>query len=59
MTTSKSHPVRIVADQAKPGLSRAQQQFNSLIKKIDQQKQRLGLWSETILKIQQKISVMG
>ena len=53
MTTSKSHPVRIVADQAKPGLSRAQQQFNSLIKKIDQQKQRLGQWSETIPKMQQ------
>ena len=53
MTTSKSHPVRIVADQAKPGLSRAQQQFNSLIKKIDLQKQRLGQWSETIPKMQQ------
>jgi hypothetical protein len=53
MTTSKTHPVRIVPDQAKPGLSRAQQQFNTLIKKIDQQKQRLGQWSETIPKMQQ------
>ena len=53
MANSKTHPVRIVADQAKPGLSRAQQQFNSLIKKIDQQKQRLGQWSETIPKMQQ------
>ena len=53
MPTSKTHPVRIVADQTKPGLSKAQQQFNTLIKKIDQQKQRLGLWAETIPKMQQ------
>ena len=46
MPTSKTHPVRIVADQTKPGLSKAQQQFNTLIKKIDQHKQRLGLWAE-------------
>ena len=53
MPTSKTHPVRIVADKAKPGLSKAQQQFNTLIKKIDQHKQRLGLWAETIPKMQQ------
>ncbi len=53
MPTSKTHAVRIVADKAKPGLSKAQQQFNTLIKKIDQQKQRLGQWSETIPKMQQ------
>ena len=53
MTTSKTQPVRIVADKAKPGLSKAQQQFNTLIKKIDQHKQRLGLWAETIPKMQQ------
>ena len=52
MANSKTHAVRIVADKAKPGLSRAQQQFNTLIKKIDQQKQRLGLWSETIPRMQ-------
>jgi len=52
MTNSKTHAVRIVADKAKPGLSQAQQQFNTLIKKIDQQKQRLGLWSETIPRMQ-------
>ena len=53
MTNSKTHAVRIVADKAKPGLSKAQQQFNTLIKKIDQHKQRLGLWAETIPKMQQ------
>ncbi len=53
MTYSKKHAVSIVPDQAKPGLSRAQQQFNTLIKKIDLQKRRLGLWSETIPKMQQ------
>jgi len=52
MANSKTHAVRIVADKAKPGLNRAQQQFNTLIKKIDQQKQRLGLWSETIPRMQ-------
>jgi hypothetical protein len=53
MANSKTRAVRIVADQAKPGLSRAQQQFNTLIKSIDQHKQRLGLWSETIPRMRQ------
>lgn len=53
MSNTKTHAVRIISGNEKPGLSRAQQQFNTLIKKIDQQKQRLVLWSETTPRLQQ------
>lgn len=49
MTQSKSKTVRITPKTVeKKPLSTAQKQFNSLTKKIDQQKKLLGEWKETI-----------
>jgi hypothetical protein len=45
--------VRIVAQPNQPTLSKAQKRFNSLIKKLDQQKARLSEWNESIPHIQQ------
>ncbi|MBS1212208.1 MAG: hypothetical protein H6R26_824 [Proteobacteria bacterium] len=48
-----SRAIKIVSVTGDPGLSKAQKRFNSLIKKLDQQKSRLREWSESIPHIQQ------
>jgi hypothetical protein len=53
MTSESPRAVRIVAQTGQPGLSKAQKRFNSLIKKLDQQKARLHEWTESIPHIQQ------
>jgi hypothetical protein len=48
--------VRIEEGQHQPRLSPAQRKFNTLIKKIDSQKQRLAVWQETIPRYQQRVA---
>ena len=55
MTQSKNKTVRISSKTDKKTLSAAQKQFNSLTKKIDQQKKLLLEWKETIPLYRQKI----
>lgn len=55
MTQSKNKTVRITPKTDKKILSAAQKQFNSLTKKIDQQKKLLLEWKETIPLYRQKI----
>ncbi|MFI3191099.1 hypothetical protein BCS42_00890 [Crenothrix sp. D3] len=55
MTQSKNKTVRITPKTDKKILSAVQKQFNSLTKKIDQQKKLLLEWKETIPLYRQKI----
>jgi len=54
MTHSTSKIVRIVEPKGQSALSPAQKTFNRLIKKIDQQRQQLAAWQNTIPLYQQK-----
>ncbi len=55
MTHSKNKAVRVTPQTDKKTLSPAQKKFNSLTKKIDQQKKLLIEWKETIPLYQQKV----
>ncbi len=56
MAQSKNKTIRITSETAgKKTLSPAQKQFNSLTKKIDQQKKMLVEWKETIPSYQQQV----
>jgi len=48
----KSHAIRIVSAGSQNTLSKAQKRFNSLIKKLDQQKKLLHEWTEVTPEIQ-------
>lgn len=50
--SKKSHAVRIVSSNSQSSLSKAQKRFNSLIKKLDQQKKQLHEWTEATPEIQ-------
>ncbi len=49
-----SHVIRIVEQQGKPGLTKAQKLFNNLIQKIDLERKLLADWQATIPRYQQK-----
>jgi hypothetical protein len=48
----RSRAVRITAPAGHPNLSKAQKRFNSLVKKLDQQKNLLREWTESVPEIQ-------
>jgi hypothetical protein len=55
MTTSNRKVVHIADKAEQKVLSKAQKQFNNLIKKIDDQKKRLREWQETIPQYNQRV----
>ena len=54
MKHSESKIVRLVEPKGQAVLSKAQQLFNKLIKKIDRERKQLAAWQETIPLCQEK-----